>query len=97
MLGQNCAGDGLSVSIYGSRKAVGCWEGQISQAGLKRERLHPVGLAFRSTSLKLSSRGTQKNDQQGCVCVVVLVWAAAMGDGWDWVLAVVCPTCPGYG
>lgn len=72
MLGQNCAGDGLSVSIYGSRKAVGLL-GQISQAGLKRERLHPVGLAFRSTSLKLSSRGTQKNDQQGCAWVVVLV------------------------
>lgn len=56
--------------------------------------------------LKPSYRSTQKNGQQGCACVVGLVgirereervWAVAMGDSWDWVLSVVCPSCPGYG
>lgn len=72
MLEQNCAGDDLSISIYGSRKAVGLLGGS-DQPGGTEEGDHPGGLAFRSTPLKPSYRSTQKNNQQGCACAVGLV------------------------
>lgn len=73
MLGQNCAGDDLSISIYGSRKAVGLLGGSDQLGGTEEGEPAPSGLAFRSAPLKPSYRSTQKNNQQGCACLVGLV------------------------
>lgn len=69
MLGQNCAGDGLSVSIYGSRKAVGLLGGSDQPGGTEEGEAAPSWPGFQKYPPQTQLQGyPEERSARACVC-----------------------------